>query len=290
MAKATHRAHLVPILAGGGTRLPAHVGILAALDELGVRFHHLVGVSGGSIVAALYAAGLPLERLRELALEEDFSRFRGYSLSQLLLAGGLSSGQDFEHWLDGLLEGRCFRDLELDLHVVATDVRSSRPVIFDRCHSPDLPVSRAVRCSMGIPLLFTFVEHDDQLLVDGSILSEDALHRDWAGDGTPVYCFRLRSSGYDDVPPLRRWRLLADYLGMLIRTFMITVSREFVNDRYWPRTVVVDTGEQSPLEFTLSRERKAALWDSGYWTVLEILPRKYAGLASPVDSGRSAAG
>ena len=43
--------HLVPVLAGGGTRLAAHVGVLAALDDLGVRYARIVGVSGGSIVA-----------------------------------------------------------------------------------------------------------------------------------------------------------------------------------------------------------------------------------------------
>ena len=43
---------LVPVLAGGGTRLPAHVGVLAALADFGISVPSYVGVSGGSIVAA----------------------------------------------------------------------------------------------------------------------------------------------------------------------------------------------------------------------------------------------
>ena len=46
-------ASIVPILAGGGTRLPAHIGVLQALNELQIDFSHLVGVSGGSIIASL---------------------------------------------------------------------------------------------------------------------------------------------------------------------------------------------------------------------------------------------
>ena len=75
---------LVPVLAGGGTRLPAHVGVLAALDELGIRYTQLVATSGGSIVAALHAAGWPPARLLDLALDVDFARFRGRSLIELV--------------------------------------------------------------------------------------------------------------------------------------------------------------------------------------------------------------
>nr|WP_206171836.1 patatin-like phospholipase family protein [Thiorhodococcus mannitoliphagus] len=39
---------VVPILAGGGTRLPVHVGVLKALEDLGVVTEHIVGVSGGA--------------------------------------------------------------------------------------------------------------------------------------------------------------------------------------------------------------------------------------------------
>ena len=47
---------IVPILAGGGTRLPAHIGVLQALDDLRIDFTHLVGVSGGSIICLLYTS------------------------------------------------------------------------------------------------------------------------------------------------------------------------------------------------------------------------------------------
>ena len=99
---------LVPVLTGGGTRLPVHVGVLAALAELSVTYQRLVGVSGGSIVAALRAAGWTPARLLDLVFEIDFVRFRVRSLLELVLRGGLSSGAVFERRLDGLLEGRRF--------------------------------------------------------------------------------------------------------------------------------------------------------------------------------------
>ena len=266
---------MVPVLAGGGTRLAAHVGVLAALGDLGVRYQRLVGVSGGSIVAALHAAGWSPARLLALILDVDFARFRGRSLIELLRRGGLSSGGAFEQWLDDILEGRCFADLDLDLAVVATDVRSSRPVVFERRTTPALKVSRAVRFSMGIPLIFSFEPWEGGLLVDGSILSEDALHCDWAGDDTPVVLFRLRSDADARPLPLNPWFPLSGYMNMLIRTFMTTISREFVDARYWPRTVVIDSGPCSLLEFRLDRTQKTDLYRRGYETTRVILPFKF---------------
>lgn len=266
---------MVPVLTGGGTRLPVHVGVLAALRELGAQYQRLVGVSGGSIVAALHAAGWTPDRMLELAYEINFARFRGRSLIELVLRGGLSSGSVFERWLDEVLEGRTFEDLELDLAVVATDVRASRPVIFERATTPTMKVARAVRFSMGIPLLFSFQAWEGALLVDGSILSEDVLHREWTQDGTPVCVFRLRSEEGGRPLVVNSWFPLVGYTHMLIRTFMTTISREFVDAKYWPRTVVIDSGPLSPLEFRLDRTQKMDLYRRGYQTTRTILPAKF---------------
>lgn len=265
---------MVPVLAGGGTRLPAHVGILSALEEMAYRVDKLVGVSGGSIVAALYAHGHDTAHLKRLVFDVDFRQFRGFSLHLLARRGGLCTGERFENWLDEQLDGTTFEQLERELHVVATDVRTGEPVIFDAEHTPEMRVSRAVRFSMGIPLLFTFEKFGRHLMVDGSILAEDALYHRWVDDDTPVVYFRLRAAR--DPKPAEESRLfpLVDYLNMLLRTFMTSISREYISDDYWRNTVVVETGDVSPIEFALSAEQKLALFDRGRDTVLEVIPMK----------------
>ncbi|WP_421862750.1 patatin-like phospholipase family protein [Motiliproteus sp.] len=265
---------IVPILAGGGTRLSAHIGILTALQELQLEFDHLVGVSGGSIVGALYASGRSVESINSIANETDFSQFLSQSLYQLLRSGGLSSGDSFEEWIDQKLNGATFEDLRLDFHVVATDVRTGRPVIFDRQKTPQLKVSKAVRFSMSIPILFSFKQFKDHLLVDGSILSEDALQRDWSGKGDPVLCFRLRSLQEASAPKRNPIIPLGQYLAMLVRTFMTTMSREYINDTFWHSTVVVQAGTISPIDFKLTAEQKSQLFKAGYDTALRIVPMK----------------
>jgi len=269
---------LVPILAGGGTRLPAHIGILSALEEMNIPIKHIVGVSGGSIISSLYASGMNIETIKQTSMDIDFNQFRGFSLLSLIRDGGLCNGNKFEKWLDTLLEGKTFSQLDRELHVIATDLKRSKPVIFDRTTTPNLKVSTAVRFSMSIPLLFSFKTYRHQLMADGSILSEDALHRDWAGDATPVLCFRLRGEHeYDDIRPGGLFPI-ADYITLLIRTFLTTISREYINNNYWHSTLVINTGKSSPVQFDLSEQQKQDLYAAGYRTTIEFLPQKLAAL------------
>lgn len=265
---------IVPIFAGGGTRLPAHIGILQALSELDISFNDLVGVSGGSIIASLYASGLNLEEIKEIALNTNYDQFRGFSLFKLIRNGGLSSGDVFEQWVDHHLKGLTFSELDKNLHIVATDVASGQPVIFDKEHTPEMKVSLAVRFSMSIPLVFSFKYFGNKIMVDGSILSEDALHRDWDKNGTPVLCFRLR--GEHEYKPLKMNGLfpIFNYVTLLIRTFMTTISREYINDAFWHNTITINTGECSAVDFKMDSVQKHNLYEVGYKTAMEIIPIK----------------
>ena len=265
---------IVPIFAGGGTRLPAHVGILQALLEYNINFDHLVGVSGGSIVSSLFAAGMSVEEIKHIALETNYNQFREFSLIKLIRNGGLSSGDLFEQWMDRLLQGKTFADLDKNLHIVATDVKKGAPVIFDKERTPNVKVSLAVRFSMSIPLVFSFKSFGQHLMVDGSILSEDALHRDWAGDGTPVLCFRLRGEHTQDELKINGIFPIFNYMLLLIRTFMTTISREYINEAFWHNTIVINTGCSSAIDFTMNNEGKEELFQKGYLTAKEVIPIK----------------
>ncbi len=265
---------IVPIFAGGGTRLPAHVGILQALDEFNIEFDNIVGVSGGSIISSLFASGLTLPEVKHIALNTDYNQFREFSLIKLIRNGGLSSGDVFERWVDRLLDGKTFKDMNYNLHIVATDVARGKPVIFNKERTPDVKVSLAVRFSMSIPLVFSFKKFGDHLMVDGSILSEDALHRDWAEDGTPVICFRLKGDYEYDEIKIKGMFPIVQYISLLIRTFMTTISREYINDAFWHNTIVVNTGLSSAVDFTMTVEQKEALFYKGYHTAQKIIPLK----------------
>ena len=265
---------IVPIFSGGGTRLPCYIGILMALTDLELTFDHVVGVSGGSIVAALLASGRSIDELKSLAMETNFKQFRGFSLINLLRTGGLSSGDIFEQWIDQQLGGQTFAQMQLDLHVLATDINGGGPVLFNKANTPQMKVSQAVRFSMSIPLLFSFKTFENHVMADGVILAEDALHRDWSGTGLPVLCFRLKSQNEEKPVKRSRYFPLVSYVLMLIQTFMNAMSREYVHAQYWHNTIVINTGNISSVDFDMDQSQKQYLCDVGYETALTIVPVK----------------
>ncbi|WJG08460.1 patatin-like phospholipase family protein [Aliiglaciecola sp. LCG003] len=265
---------IVPIFSGGGTRLTTHIGIMQALHELNLNYDHIVGISGGSIVSALFCSGKSLDQIMTLAVETDFRRFKGYSIFRLLKEGGLSSGNAFEQWMDKQLEGKTFSQMTTDLSIVATDINGGGPVIFNKQNCPDLAVSQAVRFSMSIPLIFSFKPYKDHLLVDGAILSEDALFREWTDSNDVNVCFRLQSQQAPSIQKRKVFFHLPEYLFMLIKTFMTALSREYVHAEHWHNTLVVDTGEFSSVDFALTKKQKKMLYDIGRETTLKYLPIK----------------
>ncbi len=277
---------IVPIFSGGGTRLPCYVGILKALNDLNLDFRSLVGVSGGSIVAAMVAAGKSIDQMKNLALHTDFKQFRGFSLMNLIRTGGLSSGDNFERWMDDQLAGARFCDLVLDLHVLATDINGGGPVVFNKARTPQMKVSEAVRYSMSIPLLFSFKTFENHVMADGVILAEDALHQDWSGRNVPVVCFRLKSEGEDKPISRRRLFPLVSYILMLIQTFMNAMSREYVHAQYWHNTVLINTGDVSSVDFGLSVGKKEELLRQGYDTTMQVIPHKLGWICTELGANQ----
>ena len=59
-------------LSGGGARGGAHIGVLKALEELGVPIDYIAGTSMGSIVGGMYASGMPVEEIEAQLVAVDW--------------------------------------------------------------------------------------------------------------------------------------------------------------------------------------------------------------------------
>ena len=72
----------------------------------------------------------------------------------------------------------------------------------------------------------------------------------------------------------RRLFPLVSYILMLIQTFMNAMSREYVHAQYWHNTVLINTGDVSSVDFSLSVEKKEELLRQGYDTTMSVIPQK----------------
>ncbi|HWV82847.1 MAG TPA: patatin-like phospholipase family protein [Hyphomicrobiaceae bacterium] len=165
-------------LGGGGARGLAHILILEAFDELGIRPVFITGTSIGAIYGAAYAAGLSAAYIRAhteevLGQRLDLARnliaarsdpvqklFRLFSLRSSLLKPETL----LEHVLPSRVP-RQFSDLAIPLAVVATDFYAQDSVIFS-----EGDLRQAIAASIALPVIFQPVIVNNRALMDGGLV------------------------------------------------------------------------------------------------------------------------
>ena len=160
------------VLGGGAARGAAHIGVLRALVEAGLRPELLVGVSMGAIVGAVFATeddpGRALERL-QLAATAIQAGFRDLPppIKNLRVLGLLSRRQR-RRWLEGQLNlhGLRFESLRLPLRVTATRLVPPGRAVFG-ANPRDLVVD-ALMASSALPSRLPMRYHGE-FLIDGAL-------------------------------------------------------------------------------------------------------------------------
>ncbi len=183
------------VLAGGGAKGGAHVGVLKVLEELRVPVSCIAGTSMGALVGAGYASGIPAAQLQEFLLGIEWASVVG-GLGQRDLEpieqkrAGVTYSNDFELGLKdrrvvvpgGLVNTSSIEDLlrsyvaqarmqssfdrlPIPFRAVATDMVTGEMVVIDR---GDL--ATAMRASMAIPGAFAPVITDEYILADGGMV------------------------------------------------------------------------------------------------------------------------
>jgi len=149
-------------LSGGAVRGIAHIAVLEVLEEEKIPVTAVAGTSAGSIVGALYAAGMTPGEIRRLALETGWTDL----LRPRLPKRGLLSGDGIRSFLLDVLPVKRFESLTIPFAAVATDLRTGERVVLRRGS-----IARAVQASCSLPLIFEPVRFGQRILVDGGVAS-----------------------------------------------------------------------------------------------------------------------
>lgn len=150
-------------LSGGGARGIAHLGVLAALDELELPVGALSGASSGAIAATFYAAGFAPREILRLLQATSIPRLTRPVFGRNGLLGLEAVEQLLARHLGAAVR---FEDLALPLTLVATDLEAGESVYFSA--GPLLPPLLA---SSAVPIVYRPVEYQGRRLVDGGLLN-----------------------------------------------------------------------------------------------------------------------
>jgi NTE family protein len=166
-------------LGGGGARGLAHIAMLEAFDEIGVRPAVIAGASIGAAVGAAYAAGMTGKAMRRYAIELVYDRAEVFRRLVAARAGGLADLLptrlrnpmllEAERFCELFLPERIpqrFDQLQTPLLIPTTDFYARAEVLFDSG-----PLRPAIAASMAVPGLIRPVELDGRVLLDGAAVN-----------------------------------------------------------------------------------------------------------------------
>jgi len=160
--KEVHSVSLV--LGSGGARGHAHIGVVRAVLERGYAIRNIAGTSMGALIGGVYAAGA-LDTYSDWAFHlerRDVVRLLDVSFSRR----SLFKGERVFDVLRELLGERHIEDLDRGFVAVATDINAQREVWLNRGE-----LFRAIRASSAVPGVFTPVNREGRVLVDGGLVN-----------------------------------------------------------------------------------------------------------------------
>lgn len=180
------------VLSGGGAKGFAHIGVLKVLEQAGVKIDYIGGTSMGAVVGGLYATGYSATQIDSIFKATNFDEllqdyiprtsknfyekqnderyaislpFRKFSLGvPIALSKGMYNYNLLAKLTHKVRHVRDFNQLSIPFVCIATDIESGKEVIM---HSGYL--AQAMLASSAFPTLFSPVEIDGRLLIDGGV-------------------------------------------------------------------------------------------------------------------------
>lgn len=188
------RPKVAVVLAGGGAKGAAHIGVLKALEEMFIPVDIVTGTSMGAYVGGLYATGMSADEIeafiysvdwnsgyrdrvsrsersvREKAYEDYYqlNTDLGLRWGEVRSPKGVVQGQNMMRILrettGNVPRLDSFDDLPIPYRSVATDIVNLKEVVIDKGLITD-----AMMASMSVPGALPPYDLDGALLVDGGI-------------------------------------------------------------------------------------------------------------------------
>lgn len=181
-------------LSGGGVKGAAHIGVLKAIEENGIKINYISGTSSGSIIAALYAIGYKPEEILEI-FKKYGSKIRYYDYKNIIklilgiiikrkiIIEGLTDGKEIETLMKKMCKQKHIiriKDSKIPLLIPAVNLQNGETYFFSTelkrktfsnkiQYIDNIDIPYAVRASCSYPGVFTPYKINGNKFIDGGI-------------------------------------------------------------------------------------------------------------------------
>jgi predicted acylesterase/phospholipase RssA len=276
-------------LSGCSSKLSAHLGFLQALQDMNIGVSRLRASSGGALVAALWASGLPLSYLEVEFLRVDFAKFGAMGVQDYIRAmfSGYAAhhGSDnFRKMLDHYFGDRTLGSVSTPLEIMVSDMTAGELVILSTETHPEMLLSDAVYLSCSIPGHFRphTLDGDNHIYRDGSIYKDFPI--DLRG-ATEVHRVGHKvESPWEPTTETSPWTVVHELFLVLFRGIDANVdaSVKAVEDESSVMCALTSVTGVSLLDFSIPPEKKEEMRLAGYRTGQAVSAALHLGAHAPL--------
>ena len=173
VSRTPRRPKTVLVLGGGGMRGWSHIGVIRALEHLGVHVDEVIGTSMGAVIGGLYASGADSHGIEAVAEEFSVKDYFKLNLLKFLVKGyrhaSVYKGKAFYQALERFLPSQGFENLAKPFFCNALSLNSGVMQYFGLPGAPDVSIADAIYASATLPGVFEPLEIDGEHFVDGGM-------------------------------------------------------------------------------------------------------------------------
>lgn len=266
------------VISGGGVKGISFIGVLKYLQQnkKDINISKICCVSAGSVIGFLYAIGYTSEEMEAEILSKNLLDLQDVKLRTFLKNYGLDSGKGVVKWLEELVERKGYNKMMtfkqlykkrgIDLHIGATNLNKYTDVFFNCETSPNLRVIRAIRMSIGIPLVFSAIKYKGDIHVDGGMINNYPI-RLFEDNLDNVLGLKLLVKGEAGVNVINHGIISIDsYFYHVVACFLLQKEKETtLSYKYLKHTIFIDGSIVTHIiNFNLNEEEKKKLIQMGY--------------------------
>ncbi len=284
-----NRPKIALVLAGGGAKGAAHIGVLKALEELHIPVDYITGTSMGAYIGGLYATGMSASEIESLIYSVDWNsgyrdrvsrsqrrvrdkeyedRYQlttdlGLRWGEIRAPRGVVQGQNMLRILrvtsGNLSSFESFDELAIPYRSVATDIIELQPVVLESGYLVD-----AMMASMSVPGALPPYEVNGHWLVDGGVTNNMPVDVARAMGADIVIAVDI-STDYKDQEDFTNFLTMADQLS----NYLVRRSTQEQTDSLSEDDVLLrpNVGQMETTEF----QRMPDAFNEGYQVTMNNL-------------------
>lgn len=258
-------------LSGGGINGLNILGSLKYLIDTNIikqdELYIFIGTSVGSIISVMLSIGYEINELIRKIYNIDFDNLEiDPDIDTLILNLGLDNGNNIMSLIQTLIyEKTGYNDFTFEQHynltnktlkLVAVNYHTQKDIVFSHETTPELSIIKAIRMSISIPLIFTPIEHEGQLYIDGGLVNNFAFNYG-EKDKTIGICL-----SYD-----------IDYKNINLITYLFGVISIFMNNvtvKENENVINLKINYENMINFSPDKNIKKKLFKNGYKNTMKI--------------------